>query len=243
MQRGEVFAGTQEGVFRSVDQGEHWANISTGLTSKIIYSLAIDSDGYLYAGTESGVFRSEDNGDSWVPSNVGISNSYVSSLAINASGHLFAGTFSGIFRSTNNGNEWTEISSGLKDSSIISLAVNSQGYIFAGSRAGVFRSRKATIGSVRGMPGEIPGSFILEQNYPNPFNFVTTLRFSLPRSERAVVKVHNLLGQTVATLVSEEMAAGRYEIDWNAGDFPSGVYLCRLQIGDSSTIRRLTLVK
>jgi len=78
---------------------------------------------------------------------------------------------------------------------------------------------------------EIPDHFSLSQNYPNPFNSSTTIHFSLPHMNFVTLKVYNILGEEVATLVSKNMEKGRYNIEWDASDLPSGVYYYQLQVG------------
>ena len=99
-------------------------------------------------------------------------------------------------------------------------------------------------------------SFELKQNYPNPFNPGTTIRFELPllggdkRGGLVVLKVFDVLGNEVATLVNEDKPAGTYEVEWNANNFPSGVYFYRLQIypansgaGGFVETKKMTLLK
>lgn len=86
-------------------------------------------------------------------------------------------------------------------------------------------------------------SFKLHQNYPNPFNPSTTIRYELPRRVRVVLKVFNLLGQEIATVVDGEKEAGRHELIWSAGRFASGVYLYRLQAAENIFTKRLILLK
>jgi len=74
-----------------------------------------------------------------------------------------------------------------------------------------------------------PRSFELAQNYPNPFNPTTTIRYEIPISCRVSVKVFNILGQEIATLVNEQEQAGRYSLEWNASSEASGVYFCRFE--------------
>jgi type IX secretion system substrate protein len=81
----------------------------------------------------------------------------------------------------------------------------------------------------------IPNSFVLEQNYPNPFNPSTIIEFSIPKTEFVTLKIYNVLGQEVVTLVSEELKVGKYQFTWDAGFLASGAYLYRLQAGDPST--------
>jgi len=72
--------------------------------------------------------------------------------------------------------------------------------------------------------------FKLKQNYPNPFNPTTTIEFSIPNAEFVTLKIYNLLGQEVATLVSDKFAPGIYKYTWDASGFASGVYLYKIDI-------------
>lgn len=83
----------------------------------------------------------------------------------------------------------------------------------------------------------------LSQNYPNPFNPTTKISYSLPKSSLVQLKIFNLLGQEIATLVNEEKPAGNYEVNFNASDLSSGVYLYKLQAGDYLEIRKMILLK
>ncbi|MBI5473272.1 MAG: T9SS type A sorting domain-containing protein [Ignavibacteriae bacterium] len=81
----------------------------------------------------------------------------------------------------------------------------------------------------------LPAVFSLEQNYPNPFNPTTTIEFSLPKSSEASLKIFDILGREVATLVNEHLNAGTFKTEWDAKNMPSGTYFYRLQAGDAST--------
>ncbi len=89
----------------------------------------------------------------------------------------------------------------------------------------------------------VPAAFGLQQNYPNPFNPSTTIRFTLPVREYVTLRVYNLLGQEVATLVNETLEAGESMVRFDGSRLSSGVYLYRLQAGGSTLTRRMTLVK
>ena len=89
----------------------------------------------------------------------------------------------------------------------------------------------------------VPKAFTLFQNYPNPFNPSTNISFSLPSRSFVSLKVFDLLGKEVATIVSEEMSAGSYSKQWNASKFASGVYFYRLQAGSFTEIKKLLFLK
>lgn len=91
--------------------------------------------------------------------------------------------------------------------------------------------------------GDEPSQFELSQNYPNPFNPSTNIQFSLPQSGLAMLKVYNLLGQEVATLVNERLTAGAHTVQFNAGQLASGVYIYRLTSGSFVQTRKMMLIK
>jgi hypothetical protein len=80
-----------------------------------------------------------------------------------------------------------------------------------------------------------PLTFEVFQNYPNPFNPSTTIRYQLPTTGRVTIKVFDLLGQEVATLVHEQKQAGNYSVEWNASNVPSGVYFYRTEVVPQTT--------
>jgi hypothetical protein len=88
-----------------------------------------------------------------------------------------------------------------------------------------------------------PKEFALYPNYPNPFNPSTTISFSLPSRSFVTLKIFDVMGREVSTIVSEEIAAGSYQRQWNASGFPSGVYFYRLQAGAYTETKRLVLVR
>ncbi len=90
---------------------------------------------------------------------------------------------------------------------------------------------------------QIVTDYELRQNYPNPFNPSTKIRFSLPESANVSLKVYDMTGQLIAELVNGMQSAGRYEINFNANNLASGIYMYVLQAGSYSEIKRMTLLK
>ena len=91
--------------------------------------------------------------------------------------------------------------------------------------------------------GQTPYRFALEQNYPNPFNPETNIRFTVADARYVSLKVSDLLGREVASLVNEILPSGTYVVRWNASAMPSGVYLCRLTSGSFRGTKKLLLLK
>lgn len=105
------------------------------------------------------------------------------------------------------------------------------------------RLNGATTVGVQQLSSEIPAKYDLSQNYPNPFNPATNIKFALPKSGFVTLKVYDIVGREVATLVNEQLSAGTYEHNFNASAFTSGVYFYKLEAGDFSEIKKMMLVK
>jgi hypothetical protein len=88
-----------------------------------------------------------------------------------------------------------------------------------------------------------PTSFSLEQNYPNPFNPATNIAFTLPAKSFVSLKIFDVIGREIATVVSEELSSGPHAYTWNAGALGSGVYFYRLQAGSFIETKKLILIK
>ncbi|MDD5361233.1 MAG: T9SS type A sorting domain-containing protein [Ignavibacteria bacterium] len=91
--------------------------------------------------------------------------------------------------------------------------------------------------------GILPTKFELSQNYPNPFNPTTKINFAIPKQGLVTMKIYDVLGREVRTLVNEVKPAGNYSVDFNASELSSGVYFYRVQSGDFSDIKRMILIK
>jgi hypothetical protein len=90
----------------------------------------------------------------------------------------------------------------------------------------------------------IPYVFALEQNYPNPFNPSTTIQYSIPEQSMVTLKIYNMLGEEITTLISKILPEGIYQESWDASGYPSGIYIYRLQAGTQNVlIKKMNLVK
>jgi hypothetical protein len=88
-----------------------------------------------------------------------------------------------------------------------------------------------------------PTAFKLEQNYPNPFNPITKITYQLPMTNDVDLSIYNLLGQKVATLVSEKQQAGFYKVEWDASRFASGVYYYKITAGNFVDVKKMILIR
>ncbi len=136
------------------------------------------------------------------------------------------------------------------DSSFFRSGINelifSDANTYGGPSGAAFFATIAFVSGVTGIkeiPDQIPASFLLEQNYPNPFNPSTMIRFSIAKVGYVTLKVYNMLGQEIATLVNGERAAGEYNISWQSNSLPSGVYFYRLSAGTFVEVKKMLLLK
>jgi hypothetical protein len=102
---------------------------------------------------------------------------------------------------------------------------------------------RGVVTSINDDDTQIAGSFELEQNYPNPFNPTTNISYEIPESGDVSLKVFNMLGQQVATLVNNQQGAGSYTVDFDASNLSSGMYIYRLETAGQSITRKMMLIK
>jgi hypothetical protein len=88
-----------------------------------------------------------------------------------------------------------------------------------------------------------PDKYSLYQNYPNPFNPTTNIKYQIINKKLVTLKIYDILGKEVASLVNEKQLPGVYEVNWDASQFPSGVYFYKLTAGDFSEVKRMVLIK
>ena len=239
-----LFAGTNGGVYLSTNNGSSWNGINSGFTISNVNALAI-KDTKLFAGPDyNGVFLSTNNGTSWSSFNNELSNYSIEALAVSGN-NLFAGTYRrSIYLSTNDGNSWTRVSYDLIGSWVQSLIVSGNNLIAGTIGGGVWRRRLSEmITSVKQVSTQLPDRFVLYQNYPDPFNPTTTLSFCLPSKLHVSLKIFDLAGREVATIVNEELSSGNHTRQWNAANVSSGVYFYRLQAGSYSEAKKLILLR
>jgi hypothetical protein len=125
------------------------------------------------------------------------------------------------------------------------IQTSDSAYLFTGGDGDVLYLAKFA-SSVTGLEfsqDKISQSFSLSQNYPNPFNPITTIKFDLPKTCEASLKIFNILGEEVSTLVSDRLSAGSYSYEWDASSLASGVYLYRLKAGEYVETRKMVIMR
>lgn len=236
-----IFAGTfAGGVCLSTDNGISWAQADSGITSWGVACLAVAGNN-VYAGSGQGVFLSTNNGRLWTKVDSGLTNCNVQSLCVSGVA-VFAGTDNGTFLSTDHGLFWTQV--GLTNGTGIIWLAASKTTLFATKGGSVYsRQLSQMITGINENRSNLPYRFELNQNYPNPFNPLTVISYQLPSNVSVSLRVFDILGRQVETLVNERQSAGIYSVRFNAAKLPSGVYLYRLEAGPYHDTKKLLLLK
>ena len=115
------------------------------------------------------------------------------------------------------------------------LMENALGYIYNGEISGIDDENH--------LNHRVVSNFILEQNYPNPFNPSTKINYSLSQSEKVSIEIYNTIGQNIQTLVNKQMPAGHHEVEFNAKNLPSGIYLYSIRAGDFYDVKKMILLR
>jgi len=150
-----------------------------------------------------------------------------------------------IYRSTNLGTSWTLSHTHTAAQNDISLATDG-----AGCMTGWSGGTTGTIAKMTGVPvavndpiSNIPTAYKLEQNYPNPFNPTTNITFALPIAGNVELKVYDILGKEVASIVSGNMNAGTHIVPFDASALASGIYIYKLNTGSFTDSKKMVLIK
>jgi photosystem II stability/assembly factor-like uncharacterized protein len=253
-----LVGGTNGVIFKTTDAGVNWTSISSNVVEDI-NSFNLGPTGYVFAACGNGIIiRSTDYGDSWEVATTSTTEDLLSIDASkqNANWLITCGSNGTLLKSTDVGTTWFLQGSPTTENLFCVYAASNSVH-FAGGNNGIFL--KTTDGG--GDPVdvddelEIPSKFILNQNYPNPFNPSTKIKFTIPfvkthrdASLHTTLKVYDVLGNEIATLVNEELPAGEYEIEFNSHsdegqNLTSGTYFYRLQSENFVETKKMILLK
>jgi photosystem II stability/assembly factor-like uncharacterized protein len=260
---GNLFIGNWWGeIYESADFGQNWVNISSGSVGGLTKNLYCDSNGFIFLGQYgSNVLKSSKRTYAPAPPTLiyplhsinqplemeflWTANLVVDSFKIQISYNNSFDTSSIFLEKTLQ--ETSLLVSGLEESTTYFwrvLGINKFGEGFW-SNVISFKTKKI-VGVDDNDNKDI--NFELTQNYPNPFNPSTSIHYAISSTQFVTLKVYDLLGREVATLVNEEKAAGSYEIDFNVGRdsspaLASGIYFYKIQAGDFVETKKMILLK
>jgi photosystem II stability/assembly factor-like uncharacterized protein len=189
--------------------------------------------------SSGGIYKSSDFGLTWDKI---INNKNMRTIFLSKNNKLLAADLDSLYYSSNFGSSIYTIETSLKANNyIIEIEEDGNGKIFLGTyNEGLFEVDILT--SVQETPF-IASSYKLDQNYPNPFNPITKIKFSIPKSDFVKIRVYDVLGKEIQTLLNEYKTTGSYDIEFDASSLPSGVYFYRMISGSYSETKKMLLLR
>jgi hypothetical protein len=235
-------------VWRTTDGGATWSSAASGSTNS--YAIAFKDINSGIVGHSTGTVRVTVNGGAtWTAAATPVGAAIGGLAYLSGTNFAWAVAGSSPYRTSNNATSWSAqtvfpISGTLNH---ISFVDSTAGWAVT-SNGEILRYPTTTTSVQRSE--ETPGEFSLEQNFPNPFNPTTEINFQMPNvgsqrsdANRVTLKVYDLLGREVRTLVDENLPPGSYSTVFNASGLASGVYIYRLRAGSFVQQRRMLLLK
>ncbi len=237
-------------ILRTTDGGASWQPENSPVQKQLTTVSFPDSNNGFAVGYGSTIIKSTDGGITWILLNSNTSTHLSSCCFVDAANGFIVGDMGMILKTTDGGTNWMQLNSNTnKNLHSITMLNGSTGIV-----VGAEVILKTTDGGISWVPKlGVTGlsdekemrvkDFYLLQNYPNPFNPVTIIQYAVGSKQFVTLKVYDVLGKEVATLVNEEKPAGNYTISFNGGALPSGIYFYQLNAGSFSSTKKCLLLK
>jgi photosystem II stability/assembly factor-like uncharacterized protein len=256
--------GTAVGLFapilRTTNGGGTWTSDSSWWTHYCLYGVSFtDANTGTIVGPgliscnngncdtlDAVILRTTNGGVTWTSQSSGTRTSLIAVSFTDANTGTAVGGDGTILRTTNGGATWISQSSGTTDLLTGVSFTDANTGTAVGNNGTILRTTTGGVTGVKDNPNliaQIPNQFALEQNYPNPFNPTTTISYQLPAIATVELKIFDVLGRDVQTLVNERQSAGIHSVIFDARDLSSGVYFYRLQAGNYRASKKLLLLK
>jgi len=238
-------SGGEQHIYRTTDGGDAWEIVLSNYsdtTYKSIYFLN-DSIGWLST-LSSTLFYTSDSGVSWLRYQTPSFSSIFFRDALKGWGSSLISSGGLVYYTMDGGKTWTEQQS-LVGSYVNELQFFSDQYGWGvGGTGNIIHTTNGGVTYLNESEFEnYPDKFFLSQNYPNPFNNSTKIKYNIPYSANVIIKVYDVLGKEVITLVYEEKQAGSYEVDFDGNSITSGIYFYSLRIGNFIEARKMIFLK
>ncbi len=238
-------------LFITTDGGSSWNNVSSNLPIGTDFARVTadpKQKGVAYLAVLTGtprVLETTNYGTTWntIATATTFANAPAKVVRVDSTdGYIYAGTYAGVYVSTNNGGTWSEFGTGLPNAVVDGIAIQ---YSTRTLRVGTHGRGTWQVDMTTGIasPSEKPYTFAVNQNYPNPFNPTTVISYQLSNISPVTLKVYDVLGREVETLLDEKESPGFHSVNFNASSLPSGVYFYRLVAGDMTATKKMVLLK
>lgn len=237
-------SGTVNALCKTTNGGKDWYVINDTLSSKVLKaydeSIILGNSG---CDTLGFIYYSFDGGQTWQKKRWGILSwgHDIEFIPNNLSDVWLASE--NLCFSSDTGKTWVmEVEGGY----FWDIVFTDENYGWLLGSGVIYRTSNGGHGGIVSVEEEInsvPKSYSLKQNFPNPFNPTTKIKYSIPQSSQVQIKVYDVLGNEIETLVNEEKSVGTYELTWNAANLPSGVYFYQLKVGSFVQTKKMVLLR
>ncbi len=239
-------------ILRTTNGGINWNAVynyssTSGYSSYLRINFFSQNEGWSWKG--STVFRTTDGGISWANYSQYQNFTFHWVYMLNSSTGWatgFYGTYNAVSKTTNAGLNWIlQFNSPVRIINPVFILDENNAW-FGGADNVIYKTTNGggeIISAINPITTNIPEGFLLKQNYPNPFNPTTKINFDLKNTAFAMLRVYDITGREVRTLVNEKLSAGSYSYDFNASELPSGVYFYQLQTDDFIETKKMILLK
>lgn len=238
--------GSSGKIISTIDGGNAWTPQVSGLitTFNSVYFVSADT-GYVTGDYEK-LLKTTNGGTNWVNISGSLSPYNTKSIFFLPENHnigFTSCTVGRIKRTTNAGVSWAMQVSGTQENLNCIYMIDSLNGFICGNHGIILKTTTGGLVPVNHEKKSVPITFALKQNYPNPFNPSTQIDFDIPQASNVTLKVYDMLGREIATLVNENMISGKYSTTWDASSFSSGTYFYRIKAGDFVDTKKMVLVK
>jgi photosystem II stability/assembly factor-like uncharacterized protein len=236
-------SGSGGAISKTTNSGSIWNLQNSGITDRLLSIHFVNSSVGYVCGDEGTILKSTNGGQIWTHQNSGISSTLTSvSFTDMSKGHVTS-VDGKVLYTSDGGTTWSIQHSENNYFGVVQFLNQDVGYI---APFGSYILKTTTGGILTGFNTaqiELPKEFYLSQNHPNPFNPNTVISYQLTVSSFISLKVYDVLGIEVATLINEKQNSGSYHVEFDGSNFPSGIYFYKLITGEFSEVKKMTMIK
>ena len=253
-----IYVGTDDAhVWVSSDNGVNWNDISSGLPERWVTRVVVDPsdenivyvtfNGLKWRDPQPHVFRSTNKGTDWENINSNLPDAPVNAFAVdnNYSNILYVGNDVGMYVSFDTGHNWEVLGEGLPVLPVGDIKIHpTENYLVAGTYGrSMYKIDLNLVTNTGDDRQDFLNSFQLYQNYPNPFNPNTTISWDSPVSGHQTIKIYDVTGKVIVTLVNEIKTAGKHQVEFKASSLASGVYFYKIEAGNFTETKKMVVLK
>jgi len=233
-------AGDSGRIAYTINGGIDWSSLNSLSTSNLKSIFFLNLNTGFVCGNNGIICKSTNGGVNWTVLNSFVTSNLNSVYFINPDTGWVSG-INTILNTTNGGVNWIIQYNSISSLNSIRFFNSHIGWSCGGNK--MLYTISGGVVNIKVISSFNPGKYTLFQNYPNPFNPTTKIRIDLPDVNTAILKIYDILGREVTTLLNRKLNSGTYDIEFNASDLSSGIYFYKLTSGDYSSTKSMVVIK